>query len=42
VDPSEENVRTLKRALGSLPDNAVALIADDEIQKYGRSRARRP
>jgi len=35
VDPSEENVRALKRALSALPDNAVALIEDDEIEKYG-------
>jgi len=34
IDPSEENVRRLKRALGTLPDNAVALIADDDVRKY--------
>jgi hypothetical protein len=34
VDPSEENIRKLKRALGTLPDNAVALIGDDEVGKY--------
>jgi hypothetical protein len=34
VDPAESNVQALKRALAELPDNAVALIADDEIGKY--------
>jgi class 3 adenylate cyclase len=34
IDPSEENIRRLKRALGTLPDNAVALIADDDVRKY--------
>jgi len=34
VDPSEENIRKVKRALGTLPDNAVALIGDDEVGKY--------
>ena len=34
LEPSEENVRRLKRALGSLPDNAVALIGDDDVGKY--------
>ncbi len=34
LDPSEENIRRVKRALGSLPDNAVALIGDDEVSKY--------
>ncbi len=34
VDPAESNVQALKRAMGHLPDNAVALIADDEIGKY--------
>jgi hypothetical protein len=27
-------VQRLKRAMASLPDNAIALIADDEIEKY--------
>lgn len=35
VDPSDENVQRLKRALGTLPDNAIALIADDELRRYG-------
>ena len=34
IDPSEENIRRLKKALGTLPDNAVALIADDDVRKY--------
>ena len=34
VDPSEENVKKIKSAMGSLPDNAVALIQNDEIKKY--------
>jgi hypothetical protein len=34
VDPSEDNVRALKRAMASLPDNAIALIEDDEVQRY--------
>jgi hypothetical protein len=34
VDASAENVQRLKRAMASLPDNAIALIADDEIEKY--------
>ncbi|MEX1246708.1 MAG: nucleotidyltransferase [Thermoanaerobaculia bacterium] len=34
VDPSEENIRKVKRALRTLPDKAVDLIADDEVGKY--------
>ena len=34
VEATEENVRALKRALSTLPDNAVALIADDELSRY--------
>jgi hypothetical protein len=34
LDPSEDNIRKLKRALGVLPDRAVDLIADDEVQKH--------
>jgi hypothetical protein len=34
VDPSEPNIQALKRAMAVLPDNAVALIADDEVAKY--------
>lgn len=35
VEASPENVRRLKRAMAVLPDNAIDLIADDEIEKYG-------
>jgi hypothetical protein len=34
VDASPENVQRLKRAMATLPDNAIALIADDEIERY--------
>jgi len=34
VDASAENVRRLKRAMAALPDNAIALIADDEVERY--------
>lgn len=34
IDASRENIQALKRALAFLPDNAVALIADDEVEKY--------
>jgi hypothetical protein len=34
IDPSKENVQRLKKALSILPDNAIALIGDDEVQKY--------
>lgn len=34
VDPSVENVKKLKKALSQLPDNAIALIEDDEVEKY--------
>src|SRR5262245_17319100 len=34
VDASEANVQALKRALATLPDNAAALLADDEILRY--------
>lgn len=35
IDASAENVQRLKRAMGTLPDNAIALIADDEVERYG-------
>jgi predicted nucleotidyltransferase len=35
VDPSPENVQRLKRAMATLPDNAIALMADDEVDRYG-------
>jgi hypothetical protein len=34
IDASPENVQRLKRAMAVLPDNAIALIADDEVEKY--------
>jgi len=34
VDASAENIQRLKRAMAVLPDNAVALIADDEVDRY--------
>ena len=33
LDPSEDNIRALKRAMASLPDNAISLIEDDEIER---------
>lgn len=34
VDASPANVQRLKRAMAVLPDNAISLIADDEVEKY--------
>ena len=34
VDASAENIQRLKRAMSVLPDNAVAMIEDDEVQRY--------
>lgn len=34
IDPSEENVQRIKKALASLPDNAISLIKDNEVEKY--------
>lgn len=34
VDPSVENFRALKRALAVLPDNAAALLSDNELETY--------
>ena len=34
VDPSESNVQAVKRAMATLPDNAAALLADNEILQY--------
>lgn len=34
VDPGEENIRAVKRAMATLPDNAASLLADDEVQRY--------
>ena len=38
VDPSVDNVRALKRALATLPDNAASLMEDHEVAKYGLVR----
>ena len=35
VDASSENVQRLKRAMATLPDNAIALMSDDEVDRYG-------
>jgi hypothetical protein len=35
VDPSEENVRAIKRALSALPDNAASELADTDVAEYG-------
>jgi transcription-repair coupling factor (superfamily II helicase) len=34
VDPSEENIRAVKRAMAILPDNAAALLSDNEVLEY--------
>lgn len=34
IDPSTQNVQKIKKALAKLPDNAIALIQDDEVEKY--------
>lgn len=34
VDASKENIHRLKRAMAVLPDNAVALIDDDDVDRY--------
>lgn len=34
VDTSVANVQALKRAMAVLPDNAIAMVADDDIGKY--------
>jgi hypothetical protein len=34
IDASIDNIQRLKRAMAFLPDNAIALIADDEVEKY--------
>jgi hypothetical protein len=34
VDPSAENIRAVKRAMATLPDNAAALLEDDEVLQY--------
>lgn len=34
IDPSPENVSKIKKALSHLPDNAIRLIADNEVEQY--------
>ncbi|MEP7011525.1 MAG: hypothetical protein ABJC13_14480 [Acidobacteriota bacterium] len=34
VDDSVENLQAIKRAMACLPDNAAALLADDEVSRY--------
>ncbi len=34
VDASEENIRAVKRAMAILPDNAAALLSDNEVLQY--------
>jgi len=34
VDPSEKNIQAVKRAMATLPDNAAALLSDDEVLQY--------
>lgn len=34
VDPSDENIRALKRAMADLPDNAAAEMADADVRTY--------
>lgn len=34
VDPGRDNVEALRRAMAILPDNAMALVADDDIRRY--------
>ena len=35
VDIAPENIRAVKDAMSRLPDNAVALMEDDEVGRYG-------
>ena len=34
IDSSTDNISAIKRALAVLPDNAISLVADDDVQKY--------
>jgi hypothetical protein len=34
VDPSEDNVRSIRRALAVLPDNAVAEVEDADVRRH--------
>jgi hypothetical protein len=35
VDPSIGNVAAIRRAMATLPDNAIADLEDDDIERYG-------
>lgn len=35
LDSSEENIQKLKKAMSTLPDNAISLIKNDEVRKHG-------
>ena len=34
IDSSIENVQKIKKALAFLPDNAISMIKDNEVEKY--------
>lgn len=34
IDPSDENLRAVKRALATLPDNAAEQLADADVRQY--------
>ena len=35
IDPADDNVRAVKRALAALPDNAAADLREDDVSRYG-------
>lgn len=35
VDASPDDIRALKTAMAALPDNAIALMGDDDVARYG-------
>ena len=34
VDPADDNVAAIKKALGTLPDDAVSLVEDGDVRRY--------
>ena len=34
IDPSDENIHALRRAMATLPDNAIALVRDGDVREY--------
>ncbi len=34
VDPADDNVAAIKKALGTLPDNAVSQVEDGDVRRY--------